>query len=86
MVQVLRHIPVIVERVLVLFPNHTVYIQLWNKDVLQDIEVHVTRNGSLGEEQWAVNLCSANSTENTPIRRVWQMLENLIPILRSPDN
>jgi hypothetical protein len=27
--------------------NHTVYILLWNKEALQHIEVHVTRNGSL---------------------------------------
>jgi hypothetical protein len=54
LVQVPRHIPVIVGRGPILLPNHIVYIQLWNKEVLQHIEVHVTRNGSLGEKEWSV--------------------------------
>jgi hypothetical protein len=42
LVQVPRHIPLMV------LTNHIVCIQLWNKEVLQHIEVHVTRIGSLG--------------------------------------
>jgi hypothetical protein len=55
--------PVIVGSGPVLLPNHTVYIQLWIQEVLQIIEVHVTRNFSPGEKEWSVDLCSAYSTE-----------------------
>jgi hypothetical protein len=41
LVQVPRHIAVVVGRGSILLPNHTVYIQLWNKKVLQHIEVEV---------------------------------------------
>jgi hypothetical protein len=64
LVKVPRHIPGIVGRGPILLPNHIVYIQLWNKEVIQHIEVHVTRNGSLGEKkEWSVNLRSAYSTK-----------------------
>jgi len=56
--------PVLLKRV--------VYIQLWNKDVLQHVEVHMTSNFSLGNEGWVVNLYSAYGTENNlGIALVW---------------
>jgi hypothetical protein len=78
LVQVPRHIPVIVGRGPILLPDHIVYIQLWNKEVLQHIEVHVTRDGSLGEKEWSVNLRSAYSTENIHLRTVSHMFDNLV--------
>jgi hypothetical protein len=54
--QVPPHIPAIVGRGPISLPNHTVYIQLWNKEVLQHIEIHMIHNDSLGEKQWSVNL------------------------------
>jgi hypothetical protein len=43
----------------ILLPNHTVYTQLWKKEVLQLIEVHVTCTGSLDEKELSINLRSA---------------------------
>jgi hypothetical protein len=71
----MHHIPVIVGRGLILFPNHTVYIQLWEKEVPQHVEVLVTRSGTSGEREWSVNLCSANSTENFHLLAVSRMFE-----------
>jgi hypothetical protein len=60
-----------------LLPNHTVYIQLWNKEVLQ----HVTSNGSVNKKEWFVNLSSVNSTENIHLQIVSHMFDNLVQIL-----
>jgi hypothetical protein len=68
---------VIVGRGPILLLNHIVYIQLWNREVLQHIVVLVTRNGSLGEKEWSVNLRSPYSTENIHLRIVLHMFDNL---------
>jgi hypothetical protein len=81
LVQAARHIPVVVGGDNILLPNHAVYIHLWNKEVLAHIEVHVTRNDSLSEKEWSINLCSAYSTETIHIRTVSHMLDNLVRIL-----
>jgi hypothetical protein len=78
--------PVIVGSGPVLLPNHTVYIQLWNQEVLQSIEVHVTRNFSPGEKEWSVDLCSAYSTEKKHLRTVSYMFNNFVLILRSQED
>jgi hypothetical protein len=81
LVQVPHHVPVIVGWGPILLPNHIVYIQLWNKEVLQHIEVHVTCNGNLGEKEWSINLRSAYSTENIHLWTVLHMFDNLVWIL-----
>jgi hypothetical protein len=60
-----RYIPVIMGMGSILLLNHIVYIQLLNQEVLQHIEVHVTRNGSLCKRKRYVKLCSAYSTEKS---------------------
>jgi hypothetical protein len=80
LVQEPRHIPVIAGRGPILLPNHIVYIQLWNKELLQHIEVHATRYGSIGGKEWSVNLRSANSTENIHLRTFRQLgVDSVIP-------
>jgi hypothetical protein len=64
MVQVPRHIHVIVGMGPILLPDHSVYIQLYNNEVLQHIKVYVTHNDSHSEKEWSANLCSAYCTEN----------------------
>jgi hypothetical protein len=41
----------------ILLPNHTVYIKVLNKEVLQHIEVPMTYNGNLSRKEWSINLC-----------------------------
>jgi hypothetical protein len=48
LVQVPRHVPGVVGMGPILLQNNTVYIQLWNQEVIQHINRHVTHNGSLG--------------------------------------
>jgi hypothetical protein len=81
LVQSPRHIPVIVGRGASLLPSHIVYIHLRNKEVLQHIEVAVTRNGTLGEKVWSAHLCSAYSKENIHLRTVTHMFNSLVWIL-----
>jgi hypothetical protein len=85
-VQVPRHIPVMVGRGPIVLPNHILYIQLWNKEVLQHIEVHVTRNGSLGGRRMVRKLAFCWSNENIHLLTVPHMFDNLVWILLSPDN
>jgi len=76
-VQVPRHTPVIVGRGPGLLPHHTVYILLWNKEVLQHIEVDVTRNGCLGRKN-GPETCCAYGTESIHLRTVSHMFDNLV--------
>jgi hypothetical protein len=43
------------------------------EEVLQHVEVHVTRNGSLGVKEWSVNLCllTAQKTFTFGLSRTW---------------
>jgi hypothetical protein len=70
----------------ILLQNHIVHIQLWNKEVLQHIEIHVTRYGRLGGKVWSVNLCSAYSIKRNQLRTVSHMFDNLVWILWCPDD
>jgi hypothetical protein len=45
----------------------------------------VTRNDSLDEKEWSVNLCSVYSTKNIHLLTVSHMLDKLVRILWSPD-
>jgi hypothetical protein len=67
----------------ILLPNHTVYIQLWNKELLQHIEVHVTCNDSLDGRECSANLSSVCSIQNFHIPTVSHMFDNLVRILQS---